>query len=388
MAEIDPADLGRALGEVPLFREMHRVLGAQTGPVNWEIAHQIARAVAGAGGLTPKPSKDELQAFEEACRIAQMQITQHTGMEPGGLTRVEVVDRVAWANANLEGFGPLVDRLSQRLRSQLGFGSPQSELGEGMPGLPIQMVLDALGPFLLGIQMGFLVGFLSRTALAHYDLCLPRQDAGVLSFVYPNIVEVEQELGTEPRQFRMWLAMHEVAHQLQLHAHPWVLAHLRGLVERYVDGAEVDAGEVMQRLQGIADPEQLSRILEHPEELLPLLTTPAQERMSTQIQAFMAVIEGYADWVVAESGSSLLSELDKIREGASRRRVERSAAERLLEGLLGLDLKPEHYRAGVRFVQTVADAGKLGDLWEGPNQTPTLEELREPAKWLARVSFS
>jgi putative hydrolase len=383
MAEIDPADLGRALGEVPLFREMHRVLGAQTGPVNWEIAHQIARAVAGAGGPGPGATEDELRAFEESCRIAQLQITQRTGMEPGGLSRVEVVDRVAWAGANLDGFRPLVDRLSQRLRGQMNL------LGEGeLPGLPIQMVLDALGPFLLGIQMGFLVGFLSRTALAHYDLCLPRQEAGVLSFVHPNIVEVERELGADPRQFRMWLAMHEVAHQLQLHTYPWALTHLRGLVERYVDGAEVDAGEVMERLQGLANPEQLSRIVEHPEELLPLLVTPAQERMATEIQAFMAVLEGHADWVVAQAATGMLSELDKIREGASRRRVERSPAERLLEGLLGLDLKPEHYRAGVRFVQAVADAGKLGDLWQGPTQAPTLEELREPAKWLARVSFS
>jgi uncharacterized protein (DUF2342 family) len=84
----------------------------------------------------------------------------------------------------------------------------------------------------------------------------------------------------------------------------------------------------------------------------------------------------------------MLPELDKIREGFSRRRAERSPAERLLEGLLGLDLKPEHYRAGVRFVQAVAGAGKLADLWQGPAQAPTLDELREPAKWLARVAFS
>jgi putative hydrolase len=383
MAEIDPADLGRALGEVPLFREMHRVLGAQTGPVNWEIAHQIGRAVAGAGGPGPRPTRDELGAFEESCRIAELQITQRTGMEPGGLTRVDVVDRVTWADANLEGFRPLVDRLSQRLRGQMNLLGEQE-----LPGLPIQMVLDSLGPFLLGIQMGFLVGFLSRTALAHYDLCLPRQEAGTLSFVYPNIVEVERELGADPRQFRMWLAMHEVAHQLQLHTYPWALTHLRSLVERYVDAAEVDAGEVMERLQGLTDPEQLNRIVEHPEELLPLLVTPAQARMATEIQAFMAVLEGYADWVVAEVGAGMLPELDKIREGASRRRAERSPAERLLEGLLGLDLKPENYRAGVRFVQAVADAGKLGDLWQGSGQAPTLEELREPAGWLARVSFS
>jgi putative hydrolase len=383
MADIDPADLGRALGEVPLFREMHRVLGAQSGPVNWEIAHQIGKAVAGAGAPGPRPTPDEILAIEEACRIAQLRITERTGMEAGGLTRVEVVDRVSWTVSNLDGFRPLVDRLSVRLRGQLGLQG-----GNEVPGLPIQMVLDALGPFLLGIQMGFLVGFLSRTALAHYDLCMPRLETGTLSFAHPNIVEVERDLEADPRQFRQWLALHEVAHQLLLQAHPWVLAHMRGLIERYVDGAEVDSGEVMERLQGLADPEQLSRIMEHPEELLPLLMTPAQERMGAEIQAVMAVVEGYADWVVADAGTAMLPQLEKIREGVARRRVERTSAERLLEGLLGLDLKPENYRAGVRFVQAVAGAEKLGDLWQSPTQLPTLEELREPSKWLARVAFS
>lgn len=382
MADIDPADLGRALGEVPLFREMHRVLGAQSGPVNWEIAHQIGKAVAGAGSPGPRPTADEIGAIEEACRIAELRITERTGMEPAGLTKVDVVDRVTWTIANLDGFRPLVDRLSVRLRGQMGLQG-----GEEIPGLPINMVLDALGPFLLGIQMGFLVGFLSRTSLAHYDLCLPRQDTGHLSFTHPNIVEVERDLEADPRQFRQWLALHEVAHQLLLQAHPWALTHLRGVIERYVDGAEVDTSEVMDRLQGLADPEQLSRIMEHPEELLPLLTTPAQERMGAEIQAVMAVIEGYADWVVTEAGTAMLPQLEKIREGVARRRVERTAAERLLEGLLGLDLKPEHYRAGVRFVQAVAGAEKLDDLWQGAGQLPTLEELREPSKWLARVAF-
>ncbi|MGH2689472.1 MAG: zinc-dependent metalloprotease, partial [Actinomycetota bacterium] len=360
----------------------HRVLGAQSGPVNWEIAHQIGRAVAGAGSPGPRPTADEIRAIEEACRIAQLRITERTGMEPAGLTKVDVVDRVTWTVANLDGFRPLVDRLSVRLRGQMGLQG-----GEEIPGLPINMVLDALGPFLLGIQMGFLVGFLSRTSLAHYDLCLPRQETGHLSFTHPNIIEVERDLEADPRQFRQWLALHEVAHQLMLQAHPWVLTHLRGLIERYVDGAEVDTSEVMDRLQGLADPEQLSRIMEHPEELLPLLTTPAQERMGAEIQAVMGAIEGYADWVVAEAGTAMLPQLEKIREGVARRRVERTAAERLLEGLLGLDLKPEHYRAGVRFVQAVAGAEKLDDLWQGPGQLPTLDELREPSKWLARVSF-
>lgn len=387
-------EMTAALSQIPLFRELQRLLMSQSGPVNWEIAGQVARGVAQVRGPGASPTRADFAAFEEACRLAEMRITQATGLEPtGAITHIEVVDRTAWVDANLEALKPLADRLAQGLQGQMG-GGLASQLGgqfggeEGGISLPIGAAMGVLGPLILGLELGFLVGFLSRRVLGQYDLCLPRGDLNRLWLVYPNIAEAQADMELDPRQFQMWLALHEVTHQLEFTAIPWVRGHFTGLVERFIDAAEIDPSEAISRLQSLGDPEQLQRLLSHPEELLPMLITPPQQAIAREIETFMAALEGYADWVMEQVGTQMLPEFGKIREGLSRRRAERSSVERLLEGLLGIDLKPAQYRQGERFVRAVAAADQMARLWEGPSAVPTADELAEPAKWLSRVAFS
>lgn len=421
--DIDPMEMGAVLGQIPLFRELQRLLLSQSGPVNWEVAGQIARGVAQVRGPGAGPSRDDFASYEEACRLAQMRVTQLTGLEaPSSITKVELADRTAWVNANLEAFRPFVERLAKGLESQFGsaagglggaFGLPQfgdpgapsgpGGFGEGGFGaggegelegpmgaasLGVGALFGMLGPLILGLEIGFLVGFLSREVLGNHDLCLPRGDPGTLWFVMPNIAEAQSGLEVDPRQFQMYLALHEVAHQLEFSSIRWVRPYFTGMVERFIDAAEIDSSEAMNRLQALGDPEQLQRLMSHPEELLPMLITPPQQELARQIETLMAVLEGYVEWIIDQTGSEMLPECAKIREGLSRRRAERSTVERLLEGLLGIDLKPQQYRAGVKFVAAVAAAGQLAKLWESAAALPTAAELPEPAKWLSRVAFS
>lgn len=375
MSEIDPGDLARALGEIPLFRELQRLIAAQAGPVNWEIAGQIARAVAGAGGPATFPGSAEKEMIETDCRAAELRVAELTGLEPTTATEVKVVDRVQWAELNLGSFAPMIDRLALRLGGQLQTPPP---LG----------FMNIVGPFLLGIQVGFLVGYLSHRVLGQYDLCYPASGQGQLYLVHPNIAETESELQVDPQQFRMWIAIHEVTHHLEFQSVPWTRTHFIGLVERYIDAAEIDSGEIMERLRGLSDPEQLERLLQNPDQLLPMLVTPTQQLALDEIQAFMSVLEGYAEWTMNVVGKQFLDEFDKMREGIARRRAERSSVERMLEQLLGLDLKREQYRAGEKFVVALAEADRLKLLWEGPQNLPSIQELDEPSKWLSRVAFS
>jgi coenzyme F420 biosynthesis associated uncharacterized protein len=396
--DIDPVEIGMALSSIPLFRELQRLLMSRSGPVNWEIAGQISTAVAQMRGSGDRPGDEERAEFEEACRLAEMRVGQLTGLEtPGSITKVEVVDRVEWAQANLEAIRPFMERLSAGLGGALGgdLGSLGGLGGLGGSGseeeaaaMPMSAALGMLGPLIFGLEVGFLMGFLSRRVLGQYDLCLPRGDLSRLWFVYPNIAEAQASLELDPRQFRMWLALHEVTHQLEFAAIPWVRNHFTGLVERFIDAAEIDSGEAMSRLQSLGDPEQLSHLMSHPEELLPMLITPPQQEIAREIETLMALLEGYTEWVMDQIGSELLPEFSKIREGLNRRKAERSSVERLLEGLLGIDLKPAQYRQGERFVRAVAGAGQLPKLWEGSATLPTPAELGEPTKWLSRVAFS
>ena len=56
--------------------------------------------------------------------------------------------------------------------------------------------------------------------------------------------------------------------------------------------------------------------------------------------------------------------------------------------LTGLDLKMEQYAAGERFAdRVIAERGRefLNRVWTGPEQLPSLDEIRDPDRWIARI---
>src|SRR5436190_310500 len=85
-------------------------------------------------------------------------------------------------------------------------GDPQP--GDGCPGLPgmpgalpedeggggemASQVLQMIGPLLMGVQAGTVLGALGQRVFGQYDLAVPRA-GGTLSFVVANIAQFERE---------------------------------------------------------------------------------------------------------------------------------------------------------------------------------------------------
>jgi uncharacterized protein (DUF2342 family) len=72
-----------------------------------------------------------------------------------------------------------------------------------------------------------------------------------------------------------------------------------------------------------------------------------------------------------------------------RRRRSRSAPQRLLERLLGFDVKLRQYEQGKRWADAVAaEAGMdgLNQVWSSPEALPSGRELEHPGKWLERMA--
>lgn len=377
MEGIDNSELTRRLLQIPLFREINNALRGQSGPVDWKIAAEISEAVAASGTRSSKPSAGDIEEFQQACRIAELAVVGHTGLGPvQGVTDVRLLWRSQWSQVNLDSLKPLVERLASKLRANATAG-----IGAG----PAGPLVGAISPFLMGSQVGLVVGYLSHKGLGMWDLCLPRTKAGRLYFNYPNILEVEQDLQVAPREFRMWLALHEVAHEIHFQAVSWMRPYLIGLVEQYMDAAEIDSSQLASRFGNLSDPSELSSILQRPEDLFPLLRSPAQEALVEKILCFTSTAEGYGDWVLRKAGSGLTDSFDKITEGMTRRRAERSSPERMMEKMFGLDLGNEQQRRGQRFVSAIASAGGLEHLWVKPENLPDLGELAQPNRWLSRV---
>jgi putative hydrolase len=102
----------------------------------------------------------------------------------------------------------------------------------------------------------------------------------------------------------------------------------------------------------------------------------------------MSLLEGFSDYVMDEVGRELVPGVERISARFHERRTQRSAVERAILRLTGLDLKMEQYRKGKRFVAAVAAHGgpaALARLWEGPETLPRDGEIEQPERWVARV---
>jgi putative hydrolase len=102
----------------------------------------------------------------------------------------------------------------------------------------------------------------------------------------------------------------------------------------------------------------------------------------------MSLIEGHAEHTMDAVGAEVLPSLPALRRAMNRRRESRGLPWRVLEKLLGLEMKLRQYEVGRRFCDAVVAQGgpqALARVWTGPEQLPSTQELQEPALWLART---
>jgi putative hydrolase len=401
---IDPPEgpPGDALRDVPLFREIQRVLMASTGPVNWELARQVGIASASWGADDPVPGEDERSSLEQTVRAAELAVADRTALpSPPDVARVEAVRRAQWVEASIASLREVIEPVAARLTASLG----DLQAGEGFPGLPgmpgalpgdesagggemAGQVLQMIGPLLMGVQAGTVLGALGQRVFGQYDLAVPRP-AGSLSFVVANIAQFEREWDLPRMEFRAWVALHEVAHRFAF-AGAWTRDHFLELVRDLVANAEIDLSSLRQRLESmdLSDPGAMSQGMEGVGNLFGETTSSEQRLRIARVQAFVVAAEGYADHVTDVVGRTMLSSFGKIDE-AVRRFREGRPGDQALEQLLGLQMTDEQHHLGRAFADTVAEQtaeATLARMWGSADSLPSMPELEEPTLWLARMA--
>jgi putative hydrolase len=383
------APLGDMGNDVPLFREIQRVLLSSSGPVNWELARQVGIATASWGEGDPAPNAEDQRGFEDAVRLAEIQVAGFTGLEPPGeLPRVEAVRRGQWVQGNLEGLRPVLEPAATGIADAVAAAQaeamPEAAQAQGMTQL-----MGQLGPLLLGAQVGTVLGTLGQQVLGQYDIAMPRPGgAGALLFVVPNIAAFEKDWSLDPKEFRTWIAIHEVTHRLEF-ARPWTLTRFRGLLEDYTSTLRLDVEALQRRLETLdpSNPEAMREMLGSDEGLFGAVLDDEQRLKLGRIQAFMSAAEGYGDHVTHALGAKLLPSAGRIEE-AMRRYREAENTDPVLERLLGIEVRREQYRLGTSFCDRVAelsDEATLARMWSDAEALPSLPELDEPLLWLART---
>ena len=372
-----------------MFGDLARLFSRQ-GPVNWDVARQTASWLATDGQTEPNVDPLERIRLEELVRVADLQVSAATGLDTsiaGGVLSILPVSRGDWALHSLEAYRPFLERLATSLSTAGGGDDDPADATTQLLGDLGKM----LGPVLLGMQSGFMLGHLSRRALGQYDLPLPRLPADQLLVVPANLDAFAQEWSLVPDDFRMWVCLQEVTHHAVL-GRPHVRARLEHLINEYVSRFEVDP-EALEASLGNLDPTDaagLQAVLGNPETLLGAMRSPGQQETLSRIETLTAVIEGYVDHVMDTTGRGLIGSYGQLAEALRRRRVEATDGERFAARLLGLELGRGQYEKGAAFVRGVVErAGEegLARLWMSERELPTPAELDAPGLWLARIDL-
>jgi coenzyme F420 biosynthesis associated uncharacterized protein len=305
-------------------------------------------------------------------------IAEYLGVQlPQPINRVYVVDRREWLEANFNSFEVLfapVEELYTRV------GARQEGIGAS---------LGQINGKLIGAQMGVLLGFLARRVLGQYDLSLLSPDPqvrGSLYFVEPNIARVQTQLGLSDEDFRLWIALHECTHVFEFEAYPWVRPYFNDLLRQFL-------GQVSHQLEslGVGLPQLLGRLVgkrTSGRHWIERMLTPEQQRIFDQLQALMSLVEGYSNHIMNAIGGRLLPSFEQIEQRIQQRQQNRPLLEELFNRITGMDLKLAQYQQGEAFVNAVAatrGVAFVNRVWDRPENLPTMAEIREPQRWIARM---
>jgi putative hydrolase len=388
-----------SLRDAPLFRELQRVMSSSSGPVQWELARQLAVTGAAEAGGDPEPDQAARGAIEEAVRLAELQVVDLTGLEPSGdVVRVELARRADWIATSMEAYRPLVEGAATRLAASLERAMADrppledeqadalAALGMGSP----QAMLNQLGPLLQASQVGQVFGFLAARVLADHDVGIPRPTTEPIRFVLANILQLEQDWSLDPREFRTFVALHQVVHRLQSQRH-WLPEHGSQLVDDFLATMTIDVDAIQQRFASLAptDPESLQAAFGGDDDgaMFGVVLDEEQQLKVDRIRALIGAIEGHGDHVATTIGARLLATYPQIAE-AMRRHRDDEELDPLFARLLGVDVGREHVELGRRFCDTVVeltDEATLTRMWADAEALPGLAELEEPRLWLART---
>jgi coenzyme F420 biosynthesis associated uncharacterized protein len=339
--------------------------------IDWGLAARVAGLVAGPGPNGPALPGD---LVELAARSAD-RVVDYTRLEPAAaLPPPESVARDEWIDVNLSTMRttltPLTDRLGEASGALAG---------------PARAVAGTL----LAAEVGALTGYMGQRVLGQYELALLDPHASPrLLFVEPNIRAAAGRMEADEAELLAWIAFHEVTHAVQFGAVGWLREHIGGLVRELLASVDVKVDPAaLLRLPTADDLRALVRAVRDGG-LVAVVAGPERRETIDRVQAVMALVEGHAEHVMDAVGAGELKSLDRLRAALDRRRRERPPVVRLLERLIGLDLKMRQYEIGRRFCDAVvAEAGidGLNRAWTAPALLPTLAELDDPSGWLART---
>ncbi|MGW3361713.1 zinc-dependent metalloprotease [Streptosporangium canum] len=347
--------------------------------IDWDLAVATGTRLVRPG---PQVSREEARQavaeLRQLSREAEGHVREFTRIDTETAPQAAtIVDRSGWIKANVEGFRVVLEPLTERMAARRD---------------QTPAIVSAVGSRITGVEVGAVLAFLASRVLGQYELFLPpdpsgQEATGRLTLVAPNIVHAEQELGVHPRDFRLWVCLHEETHRVQFTGVPWLREYIRSQMTEFLLVSDLDLPTLLERLRSAADA-VADAVRGGEGNLIDAIQTPEQKEILDRLTAVMTLVEGHGDYVMDAVGPSVVPSVADIRAKFHHRREGGSRLDRTVRKLLGIDLKMKQYAQGSGFVRTVVDrVGMDGfnKVWTSAETLPTQEEIAHPDRWIARV---
>jgi coenzyme F420 biosynthesis associated uncharacterized protein len=347
-------------------------------PVDWELAERVATRIARRGAPPPSYHYATLAPdFERFTAEAEELVAQTTGLSSQmGAARGRVADRPMWIAANINSFQRLLRPVSEKLAEVRRPGRVGAFMGKAS-----------------GVEVGVLLGWMSSRVLGQYDLLVIEdenpEDQDIVYYVGPNVMALERKYGFPPEEFRLWLALHECTHRAQFTGIPWLRQHFLGLVNATIESVDPDPEVLRTAVKRILESRRNGDDALAAGGLPALFASEEQLEILNRISGMMSLLEGHGDVTMDRAGEGGVPSADRFAQVLRARRNSARGLTRIFQKIIGLEAKLNQYEAGESFIAAVEAAGGpelLERAWEGPENLPTMDEIREPRVWIDRIS--
>ncbi|MGV8967453.1 MAG: zinc-dependent metalloprotease [Cellulomonas sp.] len=394
---MDPAAMAAAAGlpDDPhllgvVLEQVQKMLAATgTGPVNWDVAHDVARQAAVAEG-DPSLTPGQIRTATEALSVAELWLDVATDMPPAG-GKAQAWSRSEWVEHTLPTWRTLAEPVASSLTAALvrALADQLPEQPEGGAALDPAQLIRQLGSAVFGMQVGQAAGTLSREVFGATDIGLPLLSEAATVLVPTNLAEFAEGLDAPLEEVRLFLAVREAAHARLFTHVAWLRGHLLGIVDAYARGITIDVDSLEEAVRAIdpTDAAALQSALSGG--VFAPQATPEQKANLLRLETALALVEGWVDEVSATATLPHLPHAVALREMIRRRRAAGGPAEQMFATLVGLELRPRRSRDAATLwaeITRVGGPAARDAVWGHPDLLPTTEDLDDPTGYTTRRS--
>lgn len=345
--------------------------------VDWELAEKIALRVSGRAPFKDSDSsKDLTESFEEYTPQAELLVEQATGLKSScGEARAKIVNRDDWIKVNLASLkrllGPILKNSQEKNKT-------------------------FFIPTFTSIEIGVVLGWMSTRVLGQYDLLVledeGKEDQDIVYYVGPNIKAIESRYAFDPKNFRLWLALHELTHRAQFTGVSWMRQYYLDLVGKVIQEVENNSTFSFKGSRdNFSTKSSMAKLDQKSESFISdTESMTSQHQTMDQISSLMTILEGHGDATMNRAGLGHVKGNERFEKVVRERRKSSRGVTKIFQKLIGLDAKMAQYEEGESFIAEVEEFGGnelVNVLWEGSEFLPTLSEINSPEIWISRIKI-